>query len=82
MLVNQRTHNLYFFITVTFTLTHLKRTKAPAAKPPQKVQKMKFGWINRLWNKWKPRLKSEIIYVSPAMLTIFAYFDFLWTHTE
>jgi len=56
MLVNQRTHNLYFFITVTFTLTHLKRTKAPAAKPPQKVQKMKFGWINRLWNKWKPRL--------------------------
>jgi len=25
----------------------------------------------------KPHLKSEIIYVSPAMLAIFDYFDFL-----
>jgi len=37
MLVNQRTHNLYIFVTVTFTLVHWKGTKSPATKSPKKV---------------------------------------------
>jgi len=30
MSLNQRTHNLYISITVTFTLAHLKKTHEPA----------------------------------------------------
>jgi len=40
MLVKQRKHTLYFFITVNFTLAHLQITKAPAIIPLPKVQKL------------------------------------------
>jgi len=39
MLVNQKTHNLYSFITATLTLAHLKRTKAPGIKSSTKGPK-------------------------------------------
>jgi len=45
MLVKQRKHKLYFFITVTFTLAHLKRTKAPATESPTKGLKIEI-WLN------------------------------------
>jgi len=43
VLVNQRTHNPYIFKTVTFTLAHLNRKKAPANNSPNKGPKMKYG---------------------------------------
>jgi len=43
MSVNQKTRNLYFSITVTFTLAHLKKTNAPANKFSKKIQKRKYG---------------------------------------
>jgi len=42
MLVNQRKNNLYLFITVTFTLVHLNRTKHQQQILLPKAQKIKF----------------------------------------
>jgi len=42
MLENQRTHNLYFFNTVTFTLAHLNRTIHQQTIFLTKVQTMKY----------------------------------------
>jgi hypothetical protein len=71
MSVNQRTQTI-FFITVTFTLAHLKRTKAPTTKSPTKgPKKWNIDNLTVYETSETPHLKSEIIYVSPAMLAIF-----------
>jgi len=44
MLVNQRTHNLYFFIIMVLTLAQLKRREAPTTKSPIKGPKHET-WI-------------------------------------
>jgi len=45
MSVKQRTNKLCFLITVTFTIAHLKRTKAPATMSPTKGPKNEI-WLN------------------------------------
>ena len=41
MLVTQKTYNLYFSITVTFTLAHLKKTRAVATNESYQGSKKK-----------------------------------------
>jgi len=43
MLVNQRTHNLYFFYYCDFYISPLKENKSTSNSPFRKVQTMKYG---------------------------------------